>query len=197
MRVYGSQVMARWQLGLCVFVGLIAAVVVGQNRPNPALTSRAALNYPPLARQARIQGQVHLEFFVSPRGDVVAVNVLSGHPMLAPAASENVRSWKFATPKTFPADDQRYETIFDFEISEEILEVPADSNALVTFDTFRHVRIETAAVPIDNHHKSDCPSEEEKRPPSLNERTTSSRCRVRGVSGTVRSIRCGFNAMAS
>lgn len=51
--------------------------------------------YPPLARQARIQGVVTLRAQISKTGDVVNLQLVSGHPMLAPAAIEAVKQWKY------------------------------------------------------------------------------------------------------
>ncbi len=51
--------------------------------------------YPPLARQARIQGQVLLQAQISKNGDIENLQLISGHPMLAPAAIEAVKQWKY------------------------------------------------------------------------------------------------------
>jgi protein TonB len=52
-------------------------------------------NYPPLARQARIQGTVILQAEISKSGDIQNLRLISGHPMLAPAAIEAVKQWKY------------------------------------------------------------------------------------------------------
>jgi periplasmic protein TonB len=51
--------------------------------------------YPPLARQARIQGTVVLQAQISKTGDIENLQLISGHPMLAPAAIEAVKQWKY------------------------------------------------------------------------------------------------------
>jgi len=51
--------------------------------------------YPPLARQARIQGTVILQAQISKTGDIENLTLVSGHPMLAPAAIEAVKQWKY------------------------------------------------------------------------------------------------------
>jgi len=51
--------------------------------------------YPPLARQARIQGTVMLKIVINKDGDVRDVQLYSGHPMLAPAAMDAVKQWKY------------------------------------------------------------------------------------------------------
>jgi len=52
-------------------------------------------NYPPLARQARIQGKVLLQAQISKDGSIENLQLISGHPMLAPAAIEAVKQWKY------------------------------------------------------------------------------------------------------
>ncbi|MBS1852225.1 MAG: energy transducer TonB [Acidobacteria bacterium] len=51
--------------------------------------------YPALARQARIQGEVVLFAVISREGVIERLQVLSGHPMLVPAALEAVRRWRY------------------------------------------------------------------------------------------------------
>lgn len=60
------------------------------------LLKKVTPNYPPLARQARIQGIVILRATISKTGDVEKIQLVSGHPMLAPAAVEAVRQWKYS-----------------------------------------------------------------------------------------------------
>lgn len=52
-------------------------------------------SYPPLARSARIQGTVVLQAMISKLGTIENLRLLSGHPMLAPAAIEAVRQWRY------------------------------------------------------------------------------------------------------
>src|ERR1700726_25745 len=52
-------------------------------------------NSPPLARQARIQGQVVLRAVISKDGSIENLTLVSGHPMLAPAAIDAVKQWKY------------------------------------------------------------------------------------------------------
>ena len=51
--------------------------------------------YPPLARQARIQGNVVLQAEISKDGTIENLRLVSGHPMLAPAAIEAVKQWRY------------------------------------------------------------------------------------------------------
>jgi len=59
------------------------------------LVKKVAPVYPPLARQARIQGIVILKVLINKSGDVFDVQLVSGHPMLSPAAMEAVKQWKY------------------------------------------------------------------------------------------------------
>jgi len=52
-------------------------------------------NYPSIAKQARIQGEVLLRAMISRDGTIENLQVLSGHPMLAHAAVEAVRQWRY------------------------------------------------------------------------------------------------------
>jgi protein TonB len=78
-------------------------VSISVSEANEHLTDRVAPVYPPLAKAARIQGKVLLKATVSKDGDVTGVNVVSGHPMLAPSAIEAVKKWKY---KPFLVDGQ-------------------------------------------------------------------------------------------
>ncbi|MFZ0417830.1 MAG: TonB family protein [Candidatus Sulfotelmatobacter sp.] len=51
--------------------------------------------YPPLARQARISGTVILRAVISKDGSIENLSLVSGHPMLAPAAIDAVKQWKY------------------------------------------------------------------------------------------------------
>jgi len=59
------------------------------------LVRKVQPNYPPLARQARIQGVVLLQATISKEGNIENLQLLQGHPMLAPAAIEAVKQWKY------------------------------------------------------------------------------------------------------
>jgi protein TonB len=51
--------------------------------------------YPPLAREARIQGIVVLQATIGKDGTVQHLRVLSGHPLLIQAAIEAVKQWLY------------------------------------------------------------------------------------------------------
>jgi periplasmic protein TonB len=59
------------------------------------LIRRVEPAYPAIARQARIQGTVLLRATISKDGTIENLQLLSGHPMLAQAAIEAVRQWRY------------------------------------------------------------------------------------------------------
>jgi len=65
-------------------------VRVSQGVSAGLLVRRVNPTYPPLARQARIQGQVVLRAVISKDGSISNLTLVSGHPMLAPAAIEAI-----------------------------------------------------------------------------------------------------------
>ena len=51
--------------------------------------------YPDLARKMNITGVVKVEIVVAPNGTVKDAKVVGGHPVLATAALEAVKKWRF------------------------------------------------------------------------------------------------------
>lgn len=52
-------------------------------------------HYPALARQARIEGTVVLQAAIGKDGTIQNLRVISGHPMLVPAAMDAVKQWLY------------------------------------------------------------------------------------------------------
>jgi protein TonB len=51
--------------------------------------------YPPLARQARIQGTVKLTAVIDKDGSIQQLEVINGHPLLIPSAMQAVKQWRY------------------------------------------------------------------------------------------------------
>jgi len=60
-----------------------------------SLLHRVEPEYPEVARQQNIQGSVILDVHIGADGAVQEVRVASGPPLLAQAASDAVKQWKF------------------------------------------------------------------------------------------------------
>jgi len=76
-------------------VAIPQRVRVSQGVTQGLLIRKIQPNYPPLARQARIQGTVLLQAEISREGTIENLRLISGHPMLAPAAIEAVKQWRY------------------------------------------------------------------------------------------------------
>jgi hypothetical protein len=64
-----------------------------------ALTKLAQLSYPPVAQQARIQGDVEIMVGVRRDGSVESAILASGHPILAMAALQNAKDSEYECRK--------------------------------------------------------------------------------------------------
>ena len=107
----------------------------GAQTPQPTgivLVKLSPTRYPPLARQARIAGDVRIYVHVRKDGTVESVELFSGHPMLAPTALESARKSQFecrgcgdeisSYPMTYT-----FGFLDDGKLKEEITERPARS----------------------------------------------------------------------
>jgi protein TonB len=72
--------------------------------------------YPPLARQARIQGPVVLQAEIGKDGSIQNLRLISGHPMLAPAAIEAIKQWKYK-PYILNGEPVEVETTITFNFT--------------------------------------------------------------------------------
>jgi len=72
-------------------------ITIGGNVQQSKLVSQPRPVYPPLAKQARIQGVVHLAALIGKEGNVLDLAVISGHPLLAASALDAVRQWVYKT----------------------------------------------------------------------------------------------------
>lgn len=59
------------------------------------LLQKVEPKYPPIARGAHVQGQVLLTAIISKTGEIEDLVLVSGHPMLVPAAIEAVKQWRY------------------------------------------------------------------------------------------------------
>jgi periplasmic protein TonB len=73
----------------------ITRTKVGGNVQEAKIISRPNPIYPPLARQARIQGKVQLHAIIDKEGRVSQLEVVSGHPLLVKAALDAVQNWRY------------------------------------------------------------------------------------------------------
>ena len=51
--------------------------------------------YPPLAKQARIQGTVRFTALISTEGNIINLQLVEGHPLLVQSAQQAVEQWQY------------------------------------------------------------------------------------------------------
>ncbi|HUB78199.1 MAG TPA: energy transducer TonB [Bryobacteraceae bacterium] len=86
-----------------VVMAVLGSVAFAQDEPRK-ITRSEALNavavrvqpeYPPMARQLRMQGSVEVEVLVGENGEVQKVDIVSGNAVLTASAVQAVKHWKF------------------------------------------------------------------------------------------------------
>jgi len=78
-------------------IGLEAQAAQGQVQGENArrVKNKVQPVYPDLARRMNLSGTVKVEVVISPNGTVKEAQVVGGHPVLANAALEAARKWRF------------------------------------------------------------------------------------------------------
>jgi TonB family protein len=84
------------------------------NQVGAVLTKLFPPKYPPLARQARIMGDVKIHLAIRRDGSVISMELISGHPMLAPAAIDSARKSEFEC-RNCSRDQTEYVLTYTFE----------------------------------------------------------------------------------
>ncbi len=122
-------------LSICV-----AASVAQSGQELPVVNSGEMPLYPSLARLARIQGDVRLK--VTTDGSKVAsVTVESGQPLLAKAAQDNVRTWRFIRH-----EPTAFSTVFSFRLTEKESckhDEPDNGQAILRLPTYVEITVNT------------------------------------------------------
>ena len=75
--------------------GVPSRIKVGGSVQQARLISQAKPVYPVAAKEARIQGVVKLDAVIAQSGTVRQLEVISGHPLLVPAALDAVKQWVY------------------------------------------------------------------------------------------------------
>jgi TonB family protein len=91
----------RFAVGLLVSGCLAASAgpAWGQDEINRTVKSKIAPVYPELARRMSITGVVKVQVTVAANGAVKSAKLVGGHPVLANAALDAVRKWRYEASK--------------------------------------------------------------------------------------------------
>jgi len=86
-------------MSLTVALGMGPIPTKAQQTQNEELVRRAKNKvqpaYPELARRMNIAGTVKIEVVVAPNGTVKDARIVGGHPVLASAALDAAKKWRF------------------------------------------------------------------------------------------------------
>lgn len=96
-------------------VALFAVIATVGKGQAPVPDHFPELKYPPIARAARVQGDVIVSFRQTPDGGTADVTPVSGPAMLQGVAVENVKAWRFAPPAE--PTGQVYKAVFHFQLN--------------------------------------------------------------------------------
>src|SRR5215471_11056437 len=105
--------------------------------------------YPSAAQEKQIQGQVLLKLSVSEKGEVQAVEVVRGDPILAEAALKAAKQWKFKPfVKNGKAIAVTTQIPFDFAFSDRVEDAKTtkDGKAAPDADVHNRVRVSEGVV---------------------------------------------------
>lgn len=81
-------------LKTCIIAIVFAGLCFAESGPRK-LTRRVEPQYPELAKRMNASGTVRMKVVVAKDGTVTDVAVLGGHPLLAAAAEDAVRKWRY------------------------------------------------------------------------------------------------------
>ncbi|MGB9235530.1 MAG: energy transducer TonB [Terriglobales bacterium] len=88
-----------WSLIILFLAGLLLSSVLSAGQKDAPIKRRilnsAPPAYPTLARTMALAGVVKIDALVAPDGSVKAVDIKGGHPVLAQAAANTIRQWKW------------------------------------------------------------------------------------------------------
>jgi periplasmic protein TonB len=93
--VIGGIISATSHLGVVPVVAAPQRVRISQGVTKGLLIHRVEPPYPNLAKAARVQGEVVLKAVINTNGDIQDLQLVSGHPMLVPAAIAAVKQWRY------------------------------------------------------------------------------------------------------
>jgi len=85
-------------VGLLLISGCVATsapLAWGQDEINRRAKSKVAPVYPELAKRMNLAGVVKILITVSPNGSIKEARLVGGHPVLANAAMEAIKKWRF------------------------------------------------------------------------------------------------------
>ncbi|MHB8656125.1 MAG: TonB family protein [Terriglobia bacterium] len=100
------------------------------------IIKKVAPVYPPLAKQARIQGTVRLEATIGKDGSVMDLKPISGHPLLVKSALDAVKQWIYQPTLL---NGEPFEVVTEIDINYTLAELPQGGHP-ITFEDLMNVK---------------------------------------------------------
>lgn len=97
----GKFISLRWVLVGMLVTGCVAGAVPAISAQEAGVVTKRKIKtkvmpeYPEIARQLHLEGKVKIQVTISPDGRVTDTKVIGGHPVLAQAAIEALKKWRF------------------------------------------------------------------------------------------------------
>jgi hypothetical protein len=152
------------RLIFCVLLSLLAVYTFAQTANEPVLKSHDPLAYPPIARAARVSGQVTVEFSINAKGETDLVSATNGPGMLRGGAENFVKSWKFDLGDSISTTEKKYQTIIQYIAIQKTVDPRDDNNPTIHSDSFHHFEITVFVSDVD---LSNCPEGADEDVPSV------------------------------
>jgi hypothetical protein len=138
----------------CVLLSLLVISAFAQTANEPVLKSYDPLVYPPIARAARVFGQVTVEFSINDKGESASVFATNGPGMLKGSAENFVKSLKFDLGDSVPTLETKYQTTIQYKMVEKTIDPRDDSNPVIHSDSFHHFEITAFVSDVNRYY---CP----------------------------------------
>ncbi|MGA3028590.1 MAG: energy transducer TonB [Bryobacteraceae bacterium] len=102
--------------GVCILcsTAFAQAVRLSDAEAKKIVKTRTSPEYPPLAKQMRVTGEVRLDVYLNEDGSLDKIHVVSGNALLAGAAQNAVKQWKFGPPLV---DDKPVKAVASYSFS--------------------------------------------------------------------------------
>lgn len=102
--------------GSCLLCSTVfaQAVRLSETEAKKIVKTRTTPEYPPLAKQMRVTGEVRLDVYLNEDGTLDRIHVISGNALLAGAAQNAVKNWKFGPPTV---DDRAVKAVASYSFS--------------------------------------------------------------------------------
>src|SRR4051794_22617117 len=132
------------RLRLALLLVFLTCACLGQSAHEakpPEVLLIAPPKYPPLARQAQIQGTVAVQVQLDASGSVQHLHIIQGHPVLTDGLFDSLEKWQFSCPSAQCAT--RFTVTFQFVLAGQ----RGEPQPVITLDLPSRVLI-TAHPPI-------------------------------------------------